>query len=325
MAAKKKPESSKWVEVPLDAPNEIWSKDIGGFALLEGRTFAVNCDFLKLALVELDASGTLKTLSVPTLHNRPMRLKYLPEWPLLAVFHDESLELLDISDPRAPTQRMLFKYAVGHERSIASIDQDLYVTHNNGVAWLNPKTLKPEHLFDVPNDAHFGSYPTALTTAGDCLFVFGRHAGLHVYRRTSTTEFTLLRSTKKGYTPTSSTTWWSPGVLVLADNEDVIAVDTSKPEKSAIQKSCKITKTEIESQLCRMSETEAFVGAASRGKSGMVAAMIDFTNPLKPVVTERELLGNPELRWDSVHAIRIGDFIVAGSVYLDRTYVYRRA
>lgn len=323
MAARRKPRSTRWTAVPLDEPNEVWWKDIGGFEPLEGRTFAVNVDFVSLAILEAHPSGKPVTLSVPTLKNRPFRLQYLPEWPLLAVFSEESLEFLDVSDPRSPQRRMLFEYEVGHERAVTSIDGDLYVTHENGVAWLNPKSQQPEHLFDVPDDRFFKSYPTALAANDGHLFVVGRDAGVHVYRRVSQSEFTLLRSTKKGYAPTS-TRWWAPGVLMLTGNEDVIAVDTRVPQKTAIQKSCKVTKLDIESPLCRVSETEAFVAGSHLRSRDLVLASIDLADPLKPVVRETEIVGDPALDWHSSRAIRVGDQLFAGSMYLERLHVFRR-
>ncbi len=322
-ARRRKPRSTAWAEVPLDAPEEIWWKKIGSLLPLEGQLFAVNVDFVSLALLETSPSGKPTTLSVPKLHARPFRLQYLPEWPLLAVFSEESLELLDVTEPRRPARRMLFEYDIGHERAVASIDQDLYVTHQNGVAWLNPQSGKPEHLFDVPDDAHFGSYPTALTAAGQELYVVGRHAGLHVYRRKSRTEFTLVRSTKRGYAPTTLC-WWAPGVLVLTGNEDVISVDASVPEKAALQKSCKVAGLDIESPLCRVNDTEAFVAGSHLRTMDLVIARLDMTDPLKPVVRETDVIGDPALDWHSSHAIRVGEYVFAGSMYLDRLRVFRK-
>lgn len=324
MAARRKPRSTRWAEVPLDEPNEVWWKDIGGLLPLEGRTFAVNVDFVSLALLEAHPSGKPLTLSVPKLKNRPFRLQYLPEWPLLAVFSEESLEFLDVSDPRSPQRRLLFEYEVGHERAVASIDGDLYVTHENGVAWLNPERNQPEHLFDVPDDAFFKSYPTALASNDGHLFVVGRDAGVHVYRRESRTGFTLLRSTKKGYAPTS-TRWWAPGVLLLTGNEDVIAVDARVPAKTSIQKSCKVAKLDIESPLCRVSETEAFVAGPHLRSGDLVLASIGLEDPLRPVLRETELVGDPALDWRSSHAIRVGDQLFVGSMYLGRLHVFRQA
>jgi hypothetical protein len=323
-ARRRKPRSKAWAEVPLDAPGEPWWQKVGGLLPLEGNVFAVNVDFVSLALLEAHPSGKPTTLSVPKLHQRPFKLQYLPEWPLLAVFSEESLELLDVTDPRRPTRRMLFEYEVGHERAVASIDQDLYVTHENGVAWLDPQSGKPEHLFDVPNDEFFGSYPTALTAAGQHLYVVGRDAGLHVYRRTGRGEFSLVRSTRRGYAPTTCCTWWAPGVLVLSGNEDVIAIDTSVPEKAALQKSCKLPKLELESALCRLNETEAFVAGPSLSTGDLVAASLDFSDPLSPRVRETDVLGDPALDWHSSHAIRVGDQVFAGSEYLERLHVFRR-
>lgn len=323
MATRRKPRSTAWAEVPLDAPDEAWWKPTGSLLPLEGRVFAVNVDFVSLALLETTSSGKPTTLSVPELHARPFRLQYLPEWPLLAVFSEESLELLDVTDPRRPTRRMLFEYTTGHERAVASLEKDFYVTHENGVAWLNPESGKPEHLFDVPNDKFFGSAPTALTAAGQELYVVGRDAGLHVYRRRSRTGFTLVRSTRRGYAPTECT-WWAPGVLVLSGNEDVISVDTSVPEKAALQKSCKVAGLDIESPLCRVSEREGFIAGPHLRTAELVVASIDFSDPLKPVVRETEIIGDPALDWHSSHAIRVGEYVFAGSMYLDRPRVFRR-
>lgn len=110
MATRRKPRSTEWVEVPLDEPKEPWWNKVSGMVPLEGQTFALNIDFVKLVILEAQPSGTPRTLSVPTLAARPVRVHFLPEWPLLAVFSDESLELLDVSDPRAPKQVRLFEY-----------------------------------------------------------------------------------------------------------------------------------------------------------------------------------------------------------------------
>lgn len=323
MATRRKPRSTEWVEVPLDEPNEPWWNTVSGMVPLEGQTVALNIDFVKLVILEAQPSGTPRTLSVPTLAARPVRVHFLPEWPLLAVFSDESLELLDVSDPRAPKQVRLFEYEQGHERAITSMGEDLYVTHENGVAWLDPASRKPQHLFDVPNDKFFGSYPTALTAAGDFLYVVGRHAGLHVYRRTARTDFTLVRSTQRGYAPTSCH-WWAPGVLLLVGNEDVIAVDVSVPEKAKLSKSCKLTKLDIDGPLCRLDGHHAFVAGPNVRTGDLTVATLDLSEPLAPQVTETHLLGDATLDWRSSRAIRVGDQIFAGTVYVDRLHVFRK-
>lgn len=321
---RRKPRSTRWLEVPLEASAEPWWGKTAGLLPLEGRSFVINLDFVRLVLLEVDPTGALRTLSVPKLHARPVRMHFLPEWPLLAVFSDDSLELLDVSDPRAPKQQLVFEYEQGHERAIASMGEDLYVTHDNGVAWLDPTTRAPVHLFDVPNDDFFGSYPTALAASGEHLFVVGRHAGVNVFRRTDRTTFTFVRTAQRGYAPTSCL-WWAPGVLLLTGNEDVIPLDVSVPEKAKLLKSCKLPKLDIDGPLCRVSEREAFVAGPNVRTGDLTVASLDLSNPLAPKVLEAHVIGDPSLDWRASRALRIGDTLVAGTVYVDRPHLFRLA
>lgn len=329
MASRRKPTAAKptaYREVDCSNDDLSWSASLAQLVPLGAGLFAANCDFTHLAIIDASKSGAPRVLSTFKGPYNPYRLKFLPEWPALLAISDACLDVIDLSDPSAPRSTARFTYAVGHQRSGAFIGTDFYVTHENGVALLDPKSGKPKHLFDVPDDDFFKSYPTDLAVHGEHLYVVGRHSGLQVYQRTSRTSFTLLRSVKKGYTPTELV-WWVPGqVLFMVGNEDLIAVDTSKPSEAKWQKACKIKRFELDAQVHRLSATEVLVAGSHLGtRSRFGLFTIDCSSPLAPVVSHTELINQKGVDFDSAHFALAGDQLIVGGTYLERLKVFTRS
>lgn len=327
MASRKKAPASEWELVPCDPAPLAWSNGIGFMAPLEGGLFAANLDFVRVGIADGNAKGAPTLLAEHKPPSTFTAVKYLPEWPSLALISDDFIQFLDVTNPRKPVARATFEYDVGHERALTFMGGDLYVTHENGVALLDQRSGKPKHLFDVLEDEFFGSYPTALTSHGELLFVTGHHCGLHIYLRRDATTFEPVRAVKKGYTPTTDLLWWEPGrVLLMVGNEDVIAVDTSEPKDAKWMKSCKVKGVELHSSLARVDAKTGFVaGGKNQARNTLVFATLDLSKPLAPVVTETFTHKDKALDFDRTSIVRVGDQVFVGGVYLETLLVFRRA
>ncbi|MFT3707329.1 MAG: hypothetical protein QM817_06645 [Archangium sp.] len=326
MPARKKSRGAGWEFVPTDPAGLAWSNSIGFMTAIEGDLFAANLDFVRVGIISGEAHGAprlLGELKPPTTFTR---LEYFPDWPALAVIGSEFIQLLDVSNPASPRVSATFTYDVGHERALTFMGKDVYVTHENGVAWLDTRTGKPEHLFDIPGDEFFESYPTGLTSHGEFLFVAGRHCGLHVYRRVDAKTFDAVRSVKKGYTPTALQ-WWDPGrVLLMVGNEDVIAVDVRDAAAMKVMKSCKVKGVELHSPLVRIDAKTAFVaGGKTQSRNTLVLTTLDLSNPLEGVVSESFAHKDKAFDFDSASFVRVGDQVFVGGTYLETMLVFRRA
>lgn len=307
-------------EVDCSGADLSWSKSLAAVVELGGGLIAANADNLKLVLMDASKKGAPKRIGEADPPHLFSTMKYFEEWPLLALISDDAISLYDVSTPSKPKRTAVFKYDVGHERDLTFMGKDLYVTHENGVALLDPKKRKPKHLFDVPDDEFFKSYPTGLTSHGSHLYVTGYDAGLHVYERKDAAHFELICSVAKGYTP-STLHWWIPGkVLLMVGNEDVIAVDTSTPSKVKWMKSCKVKGFNLSGQLTRLDDERAFVVGAKHGK--LAFATIDLKQPLTPKITELIKYSSKTDRFDVAHFARVGSQVIVGGTYLGRLRVF---
>ncbi|MFO0596973.1 MAG: hypothetical protein U0228_16780 [Myxococcaceae bacterium] len=303
-----------------------WSWQVGALEPIGGSLFVAKQWEPGVVVLDGAASGPPKLVSRYVPKSVGYLFHFLEEWPALALVSREAIELVSLDDPARPRLLALHEFEVGWQRALTVMGTDLYVTHENGVAWLDPKSGKPQHLFDVPGDEFFRSYPTGLAHHGEWLFVAGRHGGLHAYRRKAQREFEHVRAVKRTYTPTRLQ-WWVPGrVLLLVGNEDVIAVDVSKPETMKASTSCKLKRAELETPLVKLSDDRAFAAGHRLRSKQVIFGTVDLANPLAPKLLSEDVVDaadGADLR--DAGCLRVGSQVFVASVYLERMRIFAPA
>jgi len=208
--------------------------------------------------------------------------------------------MLDLANPIDPKQVGAFPFNLGYERSGVLVGDDLYMTFKNGLAVLDHDKGLPRPIATILNDEFFDSYPTDLLAGSDFLYVSGLHAGLHIYSIQSPGKLDLVRSIKKGYTPTHLQWWEQDEILLMVGNEDIIAVDTSTPQKASQKKSCKLKDIKLAPALAREGSQGLVVGYGLKTNRNTIRiATIDMSVPLEPKVISKTELAVEE-RADSI-------------------------